>query len=187
MKIHTFTTAALAAAAITGTAATVHAQPAPETAVAAAPSVHATDHGIAYTTTLTEDGCGALTTVGDARLAPGSDAASVALIDNASGVAVATIPLGLPTTSGLAGVAAQIGDGGRTLTLTPQPTGESPTAQAIDEAADTVARKQHNAVVGALVGAGIGAVLGFFLGGVGALATVPVGAGLGALIGYATP
>ena len=61
------------------------------------------------------------------------------------------------------------------------------TAQAIDEAADTLARKQHNAGIGALVGAGIGAVLGFFLGGVGALITVPIGAGIGALIGYSTP
>ncbi|WP_157228796.1 hypothetical protein [Nocardia brevicatena] len=33
----------------------------------------------------------------------------------------------------------------------------------------------------------IGAVLGFFLGGVGALVTVPSGTGTGALIGYSTP
>ncbi|SLJ82477.1 Uncharacterised protein [Mycobacteroides abscessus subsp. abscessus] len=30
-------------------------------------------------------------------------------------------------------------------------------------------------------------MFGFFLGGVGALVTVPIGAGIGALIGFATP
>ncbi|MBF6171063.1 hypothetical protein [Nocardia blacklockiae] len=184
MKLETFTAAALAAAALTAAATAADAQPAPATTAAATSSVRAVDHRVGYTVASSADG-GAVTTLDGGRFAPAADAASVAVID-AAGTIVDTIPLGLPTSSGLVAVAAAIAEDGRTLTLTPQST-SAPAAQTINEASDTIARKQHNAGVGALIGTGIGAVIGFFLGGVGALVTVPIGAGIGALIGYATP
>lgn len=183
MMFRTLTATTLTAAAITCAAATASAQPAPGSGPDAAASVHATEQGIGYTITATGDGRAAVTRLEDGRFVVGPDAATITLTDTA-GRTVATIPLGLPTDSGIEAIAASITDGGRTLTLTPQ---AAAPVRPIDEAADTVARKQHNAGVGALIGAGIGAVIGFFLGGVGALVTVPIGAGIGALIGYATP
>ncbi|MBF6175754.1 hypothetical protein [Nocardia blacklockiae] len=184
MTASKFAAAALLAVGATAvTASVVHAAPAPE-ATAAGIAVRATDHGVAYTTAPTADRRGVQTTVESGRFVA-ADATTVALTD-AAGNTVATVPLGLRTAGGTVALAAQIGADGRTLTLTPQ-TASAPTAQAIDEAADTLARKQYNAGIGALIGAGIGAVLGFFLGGVGALITIPVGAGIGALIGYSTP
>ncbi len=172
MKVYAFTGAVLAS--VVGAAATAHA-----TAPAA---INATEHGVAYTVG-SPDGRSAVATAANGRFVAVAGADSVALI-NAAGTTVTTIPLGLRTESGLVGIAASIGEGGRTLTLTPQ--SAAPAVHLVDDA-DTTARKQHNAGVGALVGAGIGAVLGFFLGGVGALVTIPIGAGIGALIGLSTP
>ncbi|WP_067665773.1 hypothetical protein [Nocardia miyunensis] len=182
MKLYPLTVAVIAATAIAGASTTAHAGP---VEARPAPSVHASEHGITYTTAAAMGGRGAITTLdGGGRFVPAADGMSVALTD-AEGIAVATIPLGLHTASGLVGLTASIANSGRTLTLTRQ----SATApvRAVDQDAGTLARKQHNAVVGALVGGGIGAVLGFFLGGVGALVTVPIGAGIGALIGFSTP
>ncbi|MEU6562604.1 hypothetical protein [Nocardia nova] len=178
MKINTVTAAILASVAISATAATAHAEPVP---VLSAP-IELTDHGIGYTVTGT-DGNRVVARATNGRFAASSDAGSVAVVD-AAGAPVTAIPLGLRTAeSGVIHVAASISDDGQTLTLTPA----SPRAHPVDDASDIIDRKQHNAGVGALIGGGIGAVLGFFLGGVGALVTIPIGAGIGALIGYATP
>ncbi|MFJ1461129.1 hypothetical protein [Nocardia sp. N2S4-5] len=182
MTVDKFAAAALLAIGATvATAGVVHAQPVPAGEIA----VRASDHGIGYTTAPTADHLGVTTTVESGRFVAAPDAASIALTD-AAGVTVAVVPLGLQTAAGAVGITPRIDNDGRTLTLTPQ-SATAQTAQSIDEAADTLARKQYNAGVGALIGAGIGAVIGFFLGGVGALVTVPLGAGLGALIGYSTP
>ncbi|PPJ36410.1 hypothetical protein C5E45_20390 [Nocardia nova] len=175
MKLYTPTAAALAGAAIiVAAAATAHAEPGTVDDAA----INATDHGVVYTVT-NPDGRSAAAHTANGRFV--ANAETVALVDG-TGATVTTIPLGLPTTSGMVDVAASISEDGRTLTLTPQSA-----THPIDEASDIEARKQHNAGIGALVGAGIGAVLGFFLGGVGALVTVPICAGIGALIGYSTP
>ncbi len=139
------------------------------------------DHDIPYTVTPAADGSGVVSTLATGHFVLAPDARSVALTD-AAGNTVVTVPLGLRTTTGTVGLTPRIENSGRTLTLTPQST-----VRPIDDYSDTIARKQYNAAVGALIGAGIGAVLGFFLGGVGALVTIPIGAGIGALIGYSTP
>ncbi|MCC3311408.1 hypothetical protein A5780_32445 [Nocardia sp. 852002-20019_SCH5090214] len=178
MKNNTVTAAILASAAIAAAPGTAHAAPVP----AHTASTDLTDHGVGYTVT-GADGHSAVVRATNSRFAARPDARSVAVID-AADATVTTIPLGLRTTeSGLVPAPASISDDRRTLTLAPA----SAAAHPVDDASDTIARKQHNAGVGALIGGGIGAVLGFFLGGVGALVTVPIGAGIGALIGYATP
>ncbi|RJO71043.1 hypothetical protein D5S18_27385 [Nocardia panacis] len=178
MRPSKFAATAVLAACATGIAAgAVQAQPLP------GPGIAGVDHGVGYLVAPTADRAGLSTTVTSGRFAPTPDGQAIALTD-ATGAIVATVPLALRSTAGTVGLAATLADDGRTLTLTPQ---SDRTVQAIDAASDTIARKQYNAGVGALVGAGIGAVIGFFLGGVGALVTVPIGAGLGALIGYATP
>ncbi|WP_109527002.1 MULTISPECIES: hypothetical protein [Nocardia] len=173
MRANTFAATALLAIGATGiTAGAAAAQPVSDTEAA----IHGVEHGIGYVAAATADRTGVTATVDAGRFTLAPDAASVALTDNAGNI-VASIPLAAAQST------ARISAEGRTLTFTPQ----SASAQAIDEAADTLARKQYNAGIGALVGAGIGAVLGFFLGGVGALVTVPIGAGIGALVGYSTP
>lgn len=172
-------TALLSIGATTAAAGVVHAEPAQAADIA----VHGVDQGIGFVTAPTADRTGLTTTVAAGSFTVTGN--SVTLTD-AAGRTVAAVPLGLRTVSGTVGLTPRIDNAGRTLTLTPQ-SANAETAQAIDQASDTLARKQHNAGVGALVGAGIGAVLGFFLGGVGALITVPIGAGIGALIGYSTP
>ncbi|MFC3964867.1 hypothetical protein [Nocardia jiangsuensis] len=168
-------TAVLAAAVTAGAAGVVHAAPAP----AAAVSVQGNEQGIAFTTTPAADGR-LVTTVAAGSFAVTGGA--VALSD-AAGTVVAVVPLTVQTGGGAVDLRPVVGDAGRTLTLAPvSATGEVQPVQ--DE---TTARKQYNAGVGAIIGAGIGAVLGFFLGGVGALVTVPIGAGIGALIGFSTP
>lgn len=180
MRVKRFAaTALLAVGATTAAAGVVHAEPARASEVA----VHGMEQGIGFVTAPTSDRSGLTTTVDAGTFAVTGD--TVTLTDVA-GRTVAAVPLGLRTAAGAVGLTPRIDNAGRTLTLTPQ-SANAHTAQAIDEAADTLARKQHNAGIGALVGAGIGAVLGFFLGGVGALITVPIGAGIGALIGYSTP
>ncbi|MGV9677703.1 hypothetical protein ACWDSJ_20705 [Nocardia sp. NPDC003482] len=184
MRTTKFAAIALLAIGATGiTAGAVNAQPAPASGTEIA--VHATDHGIGFVTAPTTDHRGVVTTVDSGRFALAPDAASITLT-GASGEVVASIPLGLRTAANTVALTPTIADEGRTLTLTTQTAGTE-VAQAVDEAQDTIARKQYNAGVGALIGAGIGAVIGFFLGGVGALVTVPIGAGIGALIGYSTP
>lgn len=179
MRANKFAATALLAIGATGlTAGIAGAQPAAYT------GIHGADHGIAYTVAPAAGDLGVTTTVAAGRFALAPDARTVTLTD-AAGAVVATVPLGLRSAAGLVGLTPQIGNNGRTLTLTPQSASQR-TAQAIDEQ-DVQARKQYNAGVGALIGAGIGAVIGFFLGGVGALVTIPIGAGIGALIGYATP
>ncbi|MFD4432357.1 hypothetical protein [Nocardia sp. NPDC058497] len=113
----------------------------------------------------------------------------VTLADPAGRV-VATVPTHIVTDAGNFDLAAGIAADGQSVTLRPVAAPAVVTdnkAAFVDEAGDTLARKQHNAGIGALIGAGIGAVPGFFLGGVGALVTIPIGAGIGALIGYSTP
>ncbi|WP_225727113.1 MULTISPECIES: hypothetical protein [unclassified Nocardia] len=176
MRANKFAATALLAIGATGvTAGAVQAQP--------APGVRGVDHGVTFTAAPTADHLGVTATVeaGHFALTPGA-----VTLTNAEGATVATLPLDLRTAGGTVGLAPLIGNEGRTLTLTPQ-SDAAQTAQAIDEASDTLARKQYNAGIGALIGAGIGAVIGFFLGGVGALVTIPIGAGIGALIGFATP
>ncbi|MEU6559745.1 hypothetical protein [Nocardia nova] len=180
MRAKKFAATALLAAGATAAAAGI-AQAAP---VAAAPvAVHGVEQGVGFVTSPTADHTGLTTTVADGTFTVTGD--SVTLTD-AAGRAVTSVPLGLRTAAGTVGLTPLIENSGRTLTLTPQ-TATTQTAQAIDEASDALARKQYNAGVGAAIGGGIGAVLGFFLGGVGALITIPIGAGIGALIGYSTP
>ncbi|WP_040825066.1 hypothetical protein [Nocardia jiangxiensis] len=181
MRAKKFAATALLAIGATGvTAGVVQARP----VTPAATAIQGADHGVQYSVAPTADDTGVATTVAAGRFALAPDARSVTLT-NASGAVVATVPLGLQSAAGIVGLTPRIANDGRTLTLTPQ-SASSNVVQSIDEA-DTTARKQYNAGVGALIGAGIGAVIGFFLGGVGALVTIPLGAGIGALIGYSTP
>jgi hypothetical protein len=179
MRVNKIAATALLAIGATGlTAGIAGAQPVPYT------GFHGVDHGVGYTVTPAAGDMGVTTTLAAGRFALAPDARSVTLTD-AAGAVVATVPLGLRSAAGIVGLTPRIGNDGRTLTLTPQ-SATPRTARSIDEQ-ETQARKQYNAGVGALIGAGIGAVIGFFLGGVGALVTIPIGAGIGALIGYATP
>ncbi|WP_024803039.1 hypothetical protein [Nocardia sp. BMG51109] len=179
MKFHAITTAGLATVAITMAAVPAHAAPQTETGISGV------DHGIEYVAAPTPDHAGVTTTVAAGSFALTNDGQAVTLTDVA-GREVMTMPLTMQAAGATIALTPQIGADGRALTLTPQ-SDATQVAQNIGEAEDTIARKQQNAVVGALIGGGIGAVIGFFLGGVGALITVPVGAGIGALIGYSTP
>ncbi|MGW4366343.1 hypothetical protein ACWEKT_11920 [Nocardia takedensis] len=182
MTVKKFAATALLAVAATGvTAGVAAAQPVPSSEFA----VRGVDRGVSYVAAPTADGRGITATVESGRFLLAADSRSVTLTD-AAGAVVATVPLGLQAAGTTIALTPGIDADGRTLTLRPQAEAGQ-TAQAIDEAADTLARKQYNAGVGAVIGAGIGAVIGFFLGGVGALVTVPIGAGIGALIGYSTP
>ncbi|WP_024803416.1 hypothetical protein [Nocardia sp. BMG51109] len=182
MRAKRFAATALLAVGATGlTAGVVQAAPAP----AAEAGISGVDHGIEYIAAPTADHTGVTTTVAAGSFALTHDGQAVTLTDVA-GREVVTVPLAVQAAGATVALTPQIGADGRALTLTPQSDGTQ-VAQNIGEAEDTIARKQQNAVVGALIGGGIGAVIGFFLGGVGALITVPVGAGIGALIGYSTP
>ncbi|RBO93617.1 hypothetical protein [Nocardia puris] len=187
MRVKKFTATAVLAIGATGLAAgAVHAQP---SSPADAPvSVHGVDRGVTYAAAPTANGTGIVTTVTGGAFSVSGDAKAVTLTD-AAGQVVATLPLGFHAHGQTFGLSPAITDAGRTLTLTPvnAPAATTQHLAQIAEPDDTVARKQYNAGIGALIGAGIGAVIGFFLGGVGALVTVPIGAGIGALIGFATP
>ncbi len=180
---HIAATAVLSIGALGVAAGTAHAEP----PAAAEVSVRGVEQGLGYVMAPSDDGSSVVTTLdtGSFHLAP--DAGSVALADP-GGQVVAALPLTVQTFGQSTTLAAQISSDGRTLTLTPigSPRSSDHIAQLVDDG-ETQARKLHNAGIGALIGAGIGAVLGFFLGGVGALVTVPIGAGIGALIGYSTP
>ncbi|MFG1791055.1 hypothetical protein [Nocardia sp. NPDC049149] len=184
MKVKGFATALLAVGATGITAGIVNAQPAQQPSSLV--SAYGVDHGIGYTTAT--DGTGVITTVDAGLFALRMDGAAVTLSD-AAGNVVLTLPTTFTAEGRTFGLQPLVGDAGRTLRLTPigAPETSSHLAQLVGEQEDTIARKQYNAGIGALIGAGIGAVIGFFLGGVGALVTVPIGAGIGALIGYATP
>ncbi|MEV6219655.1 hypothetical protein [Nocardia sp. NPDC051833] len=175
------TVAVLAAGALGLAATTAHAGP------AAVPTVQGVEGGVAFTASPLADGSGLTAAVADGtfRLAGG-----VVTLSDRSGQVVAAVPTRIVTGAGDVELAAGIAADGQSVTLRPVAAPAFVTdnlATFVDEASDTLARKQHNAGIGALVGAGIGAVLGFFLGGVGALITIPIGAGIGALIGYSTP
>ncbi len=184
MKVKGFATALLAVGATGITAGIVNAQPLAQPS--AQVSVSSVERGIGYTTAT--DGTGVITTVDAGAFALTRDAAAVTLTDHAGNVVV-TLPTSFTADGRTIAVRPQISDTGRTLTLTPvgAPETSAHLAQLVDQQDDTIARKQYNAGIGALIGAGIGAVIGFFLGGVGALVTIPIGAGIGALIGYSTP
>ncbi len=184
MKIKGFATALLAVGATGITAGTVAAEPL--STPSAEVSAYGVDHGIGYTTTT--DGRGVRTTVDAGVFALTHDGAAVTLTDSA-GTVVAALPTSFTADGATFALRPELTDAGRTVTLTPisAPETSAHLAQLVDQADDTIARKQYNAGIGALIGAGIGAVIGFFLGGVGALVTIPIGAGIGALIGYSTP
>ncbi|ONM48921.1 hypothetical protein [Nocardia donostiensis] len=183
MRAKQFAAAAMLAIGALGVSTgTAHAGPAaPEV------SVRAAEQGIGYVAAPTSDGTGVVATLDAGSFRLTQDATAVVLSDN-TGRTVATLPLAVQAFGQTSALAPAISDSGRTLTLTPvnAPRSSEHIAELVDES-ETLARKQHNAGIGALIGAGIGAVLGFFLGGVGALLTIPIGAGIGALIGYATP
>lgn len=181
MRAKKFAATALLAVGATGVAAGV-AQAQPVTPAATA--IQGADHGVGYSVGPTADHSGVAATIASGRFELAPDARSVQLTD-AAGAVVASVPLGVRSADGIVGLTPRIANDGRTLTLTPQ-SKSADVMKAIDDPIVT-ARKEHNAGVGALIGAGIGAVIGFFLGGVGALVTIPIGAGLGALIGYSTP
>lgn len=177
------TVAVLATGAL-GLAATTSAHADPATAV---PVVQGVENGVAFTASPLTDGSGLTASVADGTL---SMVGGAVTLTNRDGGVVATLPTRILSGAGDFDLAANIAADGRSVTLSPVAAPAAVTtnmADFVDEASDTLARKQHNAGVGALIGAGIGAVLGFFLGGVGALVTVPIGAGIGALIGYSTP
>ncbi|MBF6434853.1 hypothetical protein [Nocardia cyriacigeorgica] len=188
MRFKRFTATAFLTIGVLGASAgVVHAHPAAPAPDAIA--VHGTEQGIGYTAAPTADGTGVSATVAQGGFALTADGKAVTLADG-TGRVVATLPMAFVADGHKFGLAPQISDAGRTLTLTPVGAPAATTdrlASFVDDDAATLARKQHNAGVGALIGAGIGAVLGFFLGGVGALVTVPIGAGIGALIGFSTP
>ncbi|MBF6166089.1 hypothetical protein IU486_15055 [Streptomyces gardneri] len=183
MRVNRFAATALLAVGATGIATGVaHAQPATPAQV----SVHGVEQGIGFTSAPAADGTGVVTTLDAGSFALTADARAVELRDGA-GQVVATVPLAFQASGATHGLAPAISDAGRTLTVTPvgAPAVTERLTQINED--ETLARKQHNAGVGALIGAGIGAVIGFFLGGVGALVTIPIGAGIGALIGFSTP
>ncbi|MGW5309705.1 hypothetical protein ACWEVD_11150 [Nocardia thailandica] len=172
--------AVLAAGALGIASGTAHAAP-------AVPVVHGAEGGVEFVASPLTDGSGltARTEAGTFTLAGGA-----VLLADPEGRIVASVPTRIVTGAGTFDLDAGVAADGRSVTL--RPVGAPAVVQNhlagfVDEAADTQARKQYNAGIGALIGAGIGAVLGFFLGGVGALVTVPIGAGIGALIGYSTP
>lgn len=174
--------AVLAAGALGLAATTAHAGPA-----AAVPIVQGVEGGVAFTASPLADGSGLTASVADGTF---SLAGGVVTLTDPAGRVVATVPTHIVTGAGNFDLAAGIAADGQSVTLRPVAAPAVVTdnmAAFVDEASDTLARKQHNAGIGALIGAGIGAVLGFFLGGVGALVTIPIGAGIGALIGYSTP
>jgi uncharacterized protein YqgC (DUF456 family) len=173
--------AVLAAGAV-GLAATAQAAPA-----AAAPIVAGVDSGVAFTASPLADGSGLTVSAPDGTFRVVGGAVT---LTNREGTVVAAVPTRIITGAGDFDLVAGVSADGRSATLTPTAAPAVVTAnmaEFVDAASDTQARKQHNAGIGALIGAGIGAVLGFFLGGVGALVTIPIGAGIGALIGYSTP
>ncbi|MEU1981608.1 hypothetical protein [Nocardia sp. NPDC019395] len=164
--------------------ATGTAQADPHTAETA---VRGAEQGVGYVVAPNETGTSIVTTLDAGSFRLTADGAAVTLADQA-GRTLTTLPLGVAAAGTTAPLAAGISADGRTLTLTPD--AATPAGQHIAQLVadpDTEARKMHNAGIGALIGGGIGAVLGFFLGGVGALITIPIGAGIGALIGYSTP
>ncbi|MGY0498158.1 hypothetical protein ACWZHB_06630 [Nocardia sp. FBN12] len=184
MQFSRFGVIAVLAAGTVGFAATTTAQAAPSAAV---PAVQGVDNGVTFTASPLADGSGLTVSALDGRF--GITGGAVTLTDAASRV-VTTLPTRILTGAGDFDLAAAVSADGRSVTLSPTAAPavvNANMAAFIDQAADTQARKQHNAGIGALIGAGIGAVLGFFLGGVGALVTIPIGAGIGALIGYSTP
>ncbi|MGK8506193.1 hypothetical protein [Nocardia asiatica] len=184
MRVRRFAATALLAVGATGIAAgAAHAQPATPAQV----SVHGVEQGLGFTSAPAADGTGVVTTLDAGTFALTADAGAVEM-RNGAGQVIATLPLAFHASGATHGLAPAITDGGRTLTVTPvnAPAATERLTQFVAED-ETLARKQHNAGVGALIGAGIGAVIGFFLGGVGALVTVPIGAGIGALIGFSTP
>lgn len=185
MRVNKIAATALLAVGATGlTTGVVHAQPTPSAAV----SVRGVDQGVEYVTAPAVDASALITSVSTGSFRLTHDARSV-ILTNAAGQTVLSLPLLFQANGQTLGLTPEISNTGRTLTLTPVNAPANliqDNAQLVSEA-DTLARKQHNAGVGALIGAGIGAVIGFFLGGVGALVTVPIGAGIGALIGFATP
>ncbi|WP_454197857.1 hypothetical protein [Nocardia sp. Marseille-Q1738] len=184
MRVNRFAATALLAVGATGIATGVaNAQPADPAQV----SVHGVEQGVGFTSAPAPDGSAVVTTVEAGSFALTADAEAVELRDGA-GQVITTLPLAFQSSGATYGLAPTITDAGRTLTVTPvgAPAATERLNQFVNEQ-ETLARKQHNAGVGALIGAGIGAVIGFFLGGVGALVTVPIGAGIGALIGFATP
>jgi hypothetical protein len=150
-------------------------------------AVRGTEQGVGYVAAPNEAGTSIVTTLDAGSFRLTADGAAVTLADPA-GRTLTTLPLGVTTAGATAPLAAAISADGRTLTVTPDaatPAGQHIAQLVADPGAE--ARKMHNAGIGALIGGGIGAVLGFFLGGVGALVTIPIGAGIGALIGYSTP
>ncbi|MDE1670914.1 hypothetical protein [Nocardia gipuzkoensis] len=184
MRVNRFAATALLAVGATGIATGVaHAQPAAPAQV----SVHGVEQGIGFTSAPATDGTGVVTTLDAGTFALTADARAVEL-RSGTGQVIATLPLAFQAAGATHGLAPAITDAGRTLTVTPvnAPAATERLTQFVGED-ETLARKQYNAGIGALIGAGIGAVLGFFLGGVGALVTVPIGAGIGALIGFSTP
>ncbi|MEU6831651.1 hypothetical protein ABZ894_23630 [Nocardia beijingensis] len=149
--------------------------------------MHGVEQGIGFTSAPAADGTGVVTTLDAGTFALTADARAVELRSE-TGQVVATLPLAFQASGATHGLAPAISDAGRTLTVTP--VGSPATTERLNQFVgedETLARKQYNAGVGALIGAGIGAVIGFFLGGVGALVTIPIGAGIGALIGFSTP
>ncbi|MBF6184622.1 MULTISPECIES: hypothetical protein [Nocardia] len=179
MRVHRFAaTTLLAIGATTFAAGTVHAAP-------AAPEIAGVEQGIGFTAGPTTDGTGLVTRLDSGTFRAVGDAV---VLTDAAGLPVAAVPATVQVDGAAVTLSPRISDAGRTLTLTPvgAPAASERLASFVDQD-ETLARKQHNAGVGALIGAGIGAVFGFFLGGVGALVTVPIGAGIGALIGFATP
>lgn len=183
MRIKQLAATALISIGALGVAAgTAQAQP-----VAVEVAVRGAEQGIGYVVAPNEAGTAIVTTLDAGTFARTADGASVTLLDPAGRV-LTTLPLGVAAAGQTAPLASAISADGRTLTLTPDastPAGQH-VAQLVADP-DTESRKLHNAGIGALIGGGIGAVLGFFLGGVGALITIPIGAGVGALIGYSTP
>ncbi|NKY58890.1 hypothetical protein [Nocardia flavorosea] len=176
-------TALLSIGALGAAAGTAHADP----RAAAEVAVRGTEQGVGYVAAPNEAGTAVVTTLdtGSFRLAAGGAAV---LLADAAGHTLTTLPLGVTAAGTTAPLAAAVSADGRTLTLTPEAAtpARDHLAQLVADPG-TEARKMHNAGIGALIGGGIGAVLGFFLGGVGALITIPIGAGIGALIGYSTP
>jgi ABC-type dipeptide/oligopeptide/nickel transport system permease subunit len=193
MRMHRFAATSLLTIAATAiTAATANAQPSQVDPVA----IRGSDHGVTYTSTLSQNRTGITTTLGAGRFAETPDATAVA-ITAPDGATIGRVPLAYDVAGRRLALTPTIAAGGTKLTLTP--TGRTAPVRDARAFNNTVKAEQTSAVVllgfgldivvGVVVGALIGAVIGLLVGAlfliVGAIPGVLIGLAVGAVVGGA--
>lgn len=192
MKMRRFAaTSILTIAATAITAATANAAPGAVDPVA----IHGSDHGVTYTSTLSPDHKGVVTTLDSGRFVETPDSTAVT-ITAPDGVTIARVPLAYDITGRHLEVTPTIAAGGTQLTLTPT----GPTSPVRDTRAfnNAVAKADNvsglvilgfglDIVAGIVVGALIGGVIGLLVGAlffiVGAIPGLLLGLAIGAVVG----